>query len=394
MYVLTIIACIILFNTEAHAETYSSIQDAFTKLGIVMPSDVDLSPYTKAIIIDNGGNPKYQVFFMASYSVSQDTTFNDKSKLVLGNGYQFTYNTTGSYINKFTSGQASFYKVSSPMNSNVIYCNFTLMDSDGGIINSNAAPVDIGYPLNFRYFVPGMYGQSTDNALLIGNNLHQFQATWKNKDDTKDYHVQIQYKGTYMVKREWIIGAFSKYDTCSTEWHDIAEVPQSVLHWWEDEVNIDYGKTSPIYIDIKTKVGYEPSLVTMKQTSGTMRIRYLQYNANGDVIGYGKWVSECIKDGKAIVVVTEEDGTPVATPEYGETGTDVTGEDLNPDAMKDIATTDGYLNIINTTIKNIGEWIGEVPVLFQKLFLWLPEEMSNLLVFGLGIVIILRIMGR
>jgi hypothetical protein len=248
-------------------------------------------------------------------------------------------------------------------------------------------------PLEFRYFMPGMYGQSVENALLIGNNLHEFQATWENEDDTLGYNVQIQYKGTYKVKKESLLSSFSNYETFTTEWHDIAEESMNVFHWWKDEVFIDFGKESPIYEDLKLQAGYSPSVNSMKQTSGTMRIRYLKYNDDDEVIGYSKWVSATINNEGATVVVTDDDGNPINTPEYGD-GVDYTGEDLNPEALQDIASTDGLLNYMNTAFQSIGNWVGQVPALLGSLFTFLPAELMKIIGIGIAMVIILRVMGR
>lgn len=302
------------------------------------------------------------------------------------------------------------YRVAGPTHvPTIVYSNFDLKNVTyntgtstfevGSVLHVNdETPVyeDLGYPLKFRYFMPGMYGQSAENALLIGNNLHDFQATWENSADVlnENYKVQLQYKGTYDVKKEWILGVFSGYKRFTTVWHDIAEEDATALHWWKDEMYIDYGKEAPIYLDLKAQAGFTPSLTSMKQISGTMRIRYVSYDDEGNVVGLGKWVSATLDGEGANVVVVEEDGTIIPTEEYGETGTDYTGEELNDNALEDIASSDKLLNSLNKAFTSIGTWLGQVPTLMGNVFTFLPPEILAFMTLAIGLVIVLRIMGR
>ncbi|WP_313134324.1 hypothetical protein [Anaerocolumna sp.] len=281
---------------------------------------------------------------------------------------------------------AMYYVAAGVINdsSKVVLGDGQTLDNDGNIIPTPTFE-NIGYPLEFRYFLPGMYGQSLKNALLIGNNIHDFQATWKNKENAMGYNVQIQYRGTYQAKKNWM----SEKKTVISDWCPIDEVSASAQQWTKDEVFVDFGLQSPIYFNIKEKLGYSPSLSNLKQISGSMRIRYVVYQGK-NVKAYGNWVSATINANGNNVVVENEEGQPIETPEYGD-GTDYTGEDLSQDYWDNLANSKGIITSILTGISSIVNGIGKIPMLVASIMPFFPPEIWTLITIGIGCMVALGI---
>jgi hypothetical protein len=62
---------------------------------------------------------------------------------------------------------------------------------------------------------------------------------------------------------------------------------------------------------------------------------------------------------------------------------------LNGTSIDDISMQDA-LNISNDMIVQVGK----MPVLFQKLMIFMPTDYWNLLFYGLALLLILRVLGR
>lgn len=236
----------------------------------------------------------------------------------------------------------------------------------------------LGVPLEFMYFLPGMWGQSVEHAILFGNNLHEFQAKWRNADDKLGYSVQIQYKGDYKAKE----GIFSKWRYASSNYVTVAELPMSDKKWACDEMYIDMGVDSPVYKQIKDKLKIKFSPGSMKQTAGYLRIRYVKYKGD-KIASYGRWVQNAITEDGSFSVVTDEDGNPVDTPEYGD-GKDNAGQDV------DLPTDASFSSIIDS-IANIKKLVGQVPSLLADLMGFMPPEVWALIAAGIALMIAIAV---
>lgn len=258
------------------------------------------------------------------------------------------------------------------------------LDEDGNLVKIPTLE-NIGYPLNFRYFLPGMYGQGLSKALLQGNNIHEFQAEWTNADNTLGYKVQIQYKGTYKAKKSWLSSAVEVI----SDYIDIDEVDMSDMFWSKDEVFVDLGLNAPVYLNISDKLGFSPSLSSLTQIEGIMRVRYVAYD--GDYIrAYGNWVSACINGDGNTVAVVDDDGIVIPTDEYGD-GEDYTGEDLSDSYWDNLANSKDVITAVISGISALITGIGQVPETLGSLMVWIPSDIWKLISLGIGCMVALGI---
>ena len=175
---------------------------------------------------------------------------------------------------------------------------------------------DIGVPLKFKYFTPALIREA--GSALSGTHYHDdgyFMAEWDNADSSKGYNVQLQYKGTYKVKKDWSLEAFSPYETYTSNWVDVAELNMNAYVWYGQDIYVDYGNQSPVYLNLVQKAGYTISASSMKMVEGVMRIRYVERDLLGNVVTYGKWTSSFINEKGTYTGVTDEDGNFIPSEE-------------------------------------------------------------------------------
>ncbi len=255
-------------------------------------------------------------------------------------------------------------------------------------------PEQLGFPIKFRYYTPAILRNVGIALTGIPIKDEAYFAKWDNPDNTKDYNVEIQYKGTYKIKKKkTITSLFPNYEQFTTSWHEIGEVHMTERQWSISHKAVDYGEQSPIYIDLKQQSGYDFNVTLMLLVEGVMRIRYVQYDAYGNVTGYGKWVSEYINESGANVYLTEDDGTIIPSEEYG-MGQDVTNEPVTPDILNSVGS--GLSSGIDAVsiIKDVSNSLLQLPSLMGLMFVMLPSVILNAITAGIGIIILLRIGGR
>lgn len=276
------------------------------------------------------------------------------------------------------------------------YSHNTIYDIDGSEI-----PIkydgSLGIPQNVVYKY--VDGQQVSQS---GIKDHVHTLTWTNKDDSNGCNVQIQYGGTYKVKKS----IFSSYETVNVPFTDICELSSLDKKYQISGNKFDLKSGGVIYNKITELVGYQPYQVISSTTSRSFRLRYLKYD--GDKLYYGKWVY-ANKDGNGgnTSYVGDEDGNVLEDEDYG-TGVD-TSESQNSNTPTSISDffemllspiTDLFSNLnklvssLFTNANNIISSIGSVPVMLSKLLSFMPAEVWTIITLGMAVVILLRIFGR
>ncbi len=254
---------------------------------------------------------------------------------------------------------------------------------------------DVGVPLKFRYYTPSLLRRIGTSIIgSVSSQTGYFAAQWDNVDSNTGFNVQIQYKGIYDVKKDWVLEKFSPYETFESDWIQLDEIHQNVKEWYKQDIYVDFKSESPILINLEFKSGYDIDPYSIKLKEGVMRIRYVQRNTDGYIEKYGNWVSAYINEAGANSYVTDDDGTIIDSEEYGQ-GYDYSSEKIQPTILKDIGSSSGEL-IDNTveTLKNTGTFFLGIPAFLGSVFPFLPGEVSTILIIGFGALIALKIFHR
>lgn len=263
---------------------------------------------------------------------------------------------------------------------------------EGYKLNENGefeqAPVleEMGVPLEFRYYIPDTYKKGVIN----GNSLQDdFQASWSNKDDKLGYTVQIEYKGKYTYKENFLA---PKQEVVS-DYHLVGSVFMDLKQWTEHQSNIDYMDGSPVYEDIKAKTGlhnvFLGTAYSLERQGGWMRIRYVKYSGRR-IVSYGRWVEHQMTSDGSLTYTTDEQGNKVTSDEYGD-GVDYSGLKSNQelDAEKGVV---GNTRDTLSQVKNISTTIGQVPPMLSHLLSFMPGEIFMVLGMGVSLIVFIGIL--
>ncbi|MBD5137011.1 MAG: hypothetical protein HDT39_13745 [Lachnospiraceae bacterium] len=253
--------------------------------------------------------------------------------------------------------------------------------SDGGFTEDGDMKENVLYDLE----VPKNIKVDGWKESFLGSRKNLI-VTWKQSDsvNVEDWQTELYYREKWKIKRfPW--SASEVRDTGYTKEYDLYGVTLNFKNRYTFEKDI---------MDNWIKNAYETG-GTYDITDKYVRLRNAWYEEDKKIMHYSNWITWHVdmETGKIDVTEnedkdpenTEEDNVKTDSEDYppGDDYTDKNNDNTSYDL-------DGFLEYLKSAIAAIGD----VPDMLGKVFSFLPPYFVTAILIGIGLLIILRLLGR
>lgn len=248
--------------------------------------------------------------------------------------------------------------------------------SDGNIY-------DLEVPLNLKV-------KNADQVLKDNFIFKDIQLRWEQSDDVnvEDWYTQI-YMRVCGKWRKYPWSEYVKYDSDYTKEYG----------FYKEEVNVR--RLCVFDKDDMDKYHYRPNKDDIKGTSVVeeyyFKMRNMKYDNQTKITHYSNWITwkvdaktgdiTCVENKDPDVTNKDDDNINYESEHYKP---DEKYNDKNKDSTSSNISLDSFLDYLKQAVNTIGN----IPSMIGTVFSWLPPIYTTIIVAGIGLLILLRVLGR
>lgn len=288
--------------------------------------------------------------------------------------YCNSFETMDDYNAWYSSG---YYKLKEYPDQDYSKFGFT---PDGNLNDGNV--YDLEVPLELKC-------QGFDNKTIVSTLKDDKVLTWKQSDgiDVKDWYTEIYLRqvGTY---KRYIWSAKETFDSGYTKnWNLYGTVLNAKRRYVFEFDDIKDYPCTPNGEDVGG---------ISEITDYYVKMRNSYYDEANSITHYSNWITwhidsegniECVENKDHDVTNTDDDDVDIDSNNYNP-GDDYS--EKNKDTTSDSLTLDSFLSYLRQAV----DTIGNIPTMLGTVFSWLPPIFIAIIVSGIGLLILLRILGR